>query len=151
MANDLQLYETCRPDESFVKQIFAYDARTLEQTDDLFISKCILGLSQYLVYFKSGYNKKLQQKSEKQRILEAALFQIITPELIKQYKTKKDIRSDLVYTNPVLNKLQIDIEVLQDELFLLDGMDKTIQELIAAFKRELTRRENELYQRRKAG
>lgn len=151
MANDLQLYETCRPDESFVKQIFAYDARTLEQTDDLFISKCILGLSQYLVYFKSEYNKKLQQKSEKQRILEAALFQIITPELIKQYKTKKDIRSDLVYTNPVLNKLQIDIEVLQDELFLLDGMDKTIQELIAAFKRELTRRENELYQRRKAG
>jgi hypothetical protein len=151
MANDLQLYETCRPDESFVKQIFAYDARTLEQTDDLFISKCILGLSQYLVYFKSEYNKKLQQKSEKQRILEAALFQIVTPELIKQYKTKKDIRSDLVYTNPVLNKLQIDIEVLQDELFLLDGMDKTIQELIAAFKRELTRRENELYQRRKAG
>ena len=151
MVNDLQLYETCRPDESFVKQIFAYDARTLEQTDDLFISKCILGLSQYLVYFKSEYNKKLQQKSEKQRILEAALFQIITPELIKQYKTKKDIRSDLVYTNPVLNKLQIDIEVLQDELFLLDGMDKTIQELIAAFKRELTRRENELYQRRKAG
>lgn len=151
MANDLQLYETCRPDESFVKQIFAYDARTLEQTDDLFISKCILGLSQYLVYFKSEYNKKLQQKSEKQRILEAVLFQIITPELIKQYKTKKDIRSDLVYTNPVLNKLQIDIEVLQDELFLLDGMDKTIQELIAAFKRELTRRENELYQRRKAG
>jgi len=151
MANDLQLYETCRPDESFVKQIFAYDARTLEQTDGLFISKCILGLSQYLVYFKSEYNKKLQQKSEKQRILEAALFQIVTPELIKQYKTKKDIRSDLVYTNPVLNKLQIDIEVLQDELFLLDGMDKTIQELIAAFKRELTRRENELYQRRKAG
>ena len=151
MANDLQLYETCRPDESFIKQIFAYDARTLEQTDDLFISKCVLGLSQYLVYFKSEYNKKLQQKSEKQRILEAALFQIVTPELIKQYKTKKDIRSDLVYTNPVLNKLQIDIEVLQDELFLLDGMDKTIQELIAAFKRELTRRENELYQRRKAG
>ncbi len=151
MANDLQLYEPCRLDEIFVKQIFAYDARTLEQTDDLFISKCILGLSQYLVYFKSEYNKKLQQKSEKQRILEAALFQIVTPELIKQYKTKKDIRSDLVYTNPVLNKLQIDIEVLQDELFLLDGMDKTIQELIAAFKRELTRRENELYQRRKAG
>ena len=55
MVNDLQLYGTCRPDESFVKQIFAYDARTLEQTDDLFISKCILGLSQYLVYFKSEY------------------------------------------------------------------------------------------------
>ena len=151
MEQDLELYKYCRPDDSFVSQIFAYDARTLEQTDDLFISKCVLGLSQYLVYFKSEYNKKLQQKGEKQRLLEAVLFQTITPELVKQYKTKKDIRSDLVYTNPVLNKIQIDIEVLQDELFLLDGMDKTIQELIAAFKRELTRRENELYQRRKAG
>ena len=151
MEQDLELYKYCRPDDSFVSEIFAYDARTLEQTDDLFISKCVLGLSQYLVYFKSEYNKKLQQKGEKQRLLEAVLFQTITPELVKQYKTKKDIRSDLVYTNPVLNKIQIDIEVLQDELFLLDGMDKTIQELIAAFKRELTRRENELYQRRKAG
>ena len=55
------------------------------------------------------------------------------------------------YIAIVLNKIQIDIELLQDELFLLDGVDKTIQELIAAFKRELTRRENELYQRRKAG
>ena len=151
MEYGLTLYEYCRPDESFINQIFSYDARTLEQTDDLYISKCVLGLSQYLVYFKSEYNKKLQQKGEKQRLLEAVLFQTITPELVKQYKTKKDIRSDLVYTNPVLNKIQIDIEVLQDELFLLDGMDKTIQELIAAFKRELTRRENELYQRRKAG
>ena len=151
MDYGLTLYEYCRPDESFINQIFSYDARTLEQTDDLFISKCVLGLSQYLVYFKSEYNKKLQQKGEKQRLLEAVLFQTITPELIKQYKTKKDIRSDLIYTNPVLNKIQLEIEVLQDELFLLDGMDKTIQELIAAFKRELTRRENELYQRRKAG
>lgn len=151
MEQGLELYKYCRPDDSFVSEIFAYDTRTLEQTDDLFISKCVLGLSQYLVYFKSEYNKKLQQKGEKQRLLEAVLFQTITPELVKQYKTKKDIRSDLVYTNPVLNKIQIDIEVLQDELFLLDGMDKTIQELIAAFKRELTRRENELYQRRKAG
>lgn len=151
MEQGLELYKHCRPDDSFVSEIFAYDARTLEQTDDLFISKCVLGLSQYLVYFKSEYNKKLQQKGEKQRLLEAVLFQTITPELIKQYKTKKDIRSDLIYTNPVLNKIQIDIEVLQDELFLLDGIDKTIQELIAAFKRELTRRENELYQRRKAG
>jgi len=37
------------------------------------------------------------------------------------------------------------MEALQDELLLLEGIDKTISELIATFKRELTRRENELY------
>jgi len=151
MEPGLELIKQCRPDDSFVSQIFAYDVRTLEQTDDIFISKCVIALSQYLVFFKSKYNEKLQQKGEKQRLLEAVLFQIITPELIKQHKTKKDVRSDLIYSDPVLNSLHTEIEILQDEVFLLDGMDKTIQELIAAFKRELTRRENELYQRRKAG
>lgn len=151
MEPGLELYKQCKPNDNFVSEVFAYDVRTLEQTNDIFISKAVIALSQYLVYFKSKYNEKLQQKGEKQRLLEAVLFQIITPELVKQHKTKKDVRSDLIYSDPVLNKIHIETEILQDEIFLLDGIDKTIQELIAAFKRELTRRENELYQRRKAG
>jgi hypothetical protein len=43
-------------------------------------------------------------------------------------------------------QIQLELDTLQDELFLLQGMDKTISELIASFRRELTRRENELYQ-----
>ena len=150
MDSNIMLHNYCNPNGSFIEQIFSFDVQKLEQVSDIFISKCTIGLAQYLIYFKVEYNKKLQQKYEKQRVLDAALFQLITPELIKQYKTKKDIRTDLIYTNPVLNKEQIDIDILQDELFLLEGIDKTIQELIAAFKRELSRRENELYQERKA-
>ena len=67
---------------------------------------------------------------------------------LKEHKTKKDAKAALVLSNQVLNKLQEEIDALEDELVLLDGMDKTIMELIAAFKRELTRRENELYQRK---
>jgi len=37
------------------------------------------------------------------------------------------------------------MEPLKDEIVLVEGMDKVIGELISSFKRELTRRENELY------
>ena len=148
MENDLLLYQKCKPASSIIEQVFSYDVRTLEQADDLFISKGVIALSQYLVYFKSQYNMTKSAVTNKERVMEGVLFSLITPAIIKEFKTKKDARASLVYTNQVLNTLQDEIDALQDELVLLDGVDKTIMELIAAFKRELTRRENELYQRK---
>lgn len=148
MENDLLLYQKCRPEGSLIEQVFSYDVRTLEQTDDLFISRSVIALSQYLVYFKSQYNTVKAEITTKERVMEGVLFGLITAEVIKEHKTKKDARAALVLSNQVLNKLQEEIDALEDELVLIDGMDKTIMELIAAFKRELTRRENELYQRK---
>jgi hypothetical protein len=148
MDPGLELYKQCRPDNSFVEQIFAFDVRTLEQSDDNFISKAVIGLSQYLIYFKSQLNTTQAEVTRKERVMEGVLFDLITPEVLKKYKTKKDARFGLVYSNEILNTLQLEIEALETELTLLDGIDKTIMELIAAFKRELTRRENELYQRK---
>lgn len=148
MENALLLYQKCKPESSLIDQIFSYDVRTLENTDDLFISRSVIALSQYLVYFKSQYNITKSSITNKERVMEGVLFGLITAEVLKEHKTKKDAKAALVLSNQVLNKLQEEIDALEDELVLLDGMDKTIMELIAAFKRELTRRENELYQRK---
>lgn len=148
MENDLLLYQKCRPESSLIEQVFSYDVRNLEQTDDLFVSRSVIALSQYLVYFKSQYNITKSSITNKERVMEGVLFGLITAEVLKEHKTKKDAKAALVLSNQVLNKLQEEIDALEDELVLLDGMDKTIMELIAAFKRELTRRENELYQRK---
>jgi len=148
MENDLLLYQKCRPESSLIEQVFSYDVRTLEQTDDLFVSRSVIALSQYLVYFKSQYNITKSAITNKERVMEGVLFGLITSDILKEHKTKKDARAALVLSNQVLNKLQEEIDALDDELVLLEGMDKTIMELIAAFKRELTRRENELYQRK---
>ncbi len=148
MEKDLLLYQKCRPEGSLIEQVFSYDVRTLEQTDDLFISRSVIALSQYLVYFKSQYNTVKAEVTTKERVMEGVLFGLITAEVLKEHKTKKDARAALIFSNQVLNKLQEEIDALEDELVLIDGMDKTIMELIAAFKRELTRRENELYQRK---
>lgn len=148
MENALLLYQKCKPESSLIDQVFSYDVRTLENTDDLFISRSVIALSQYLVYFKSQYNITKSSITNKERVMEGVLFGLITAEVLKEHKTKKDAKAALVLSNQVLNKLQEEIDALEDELVLLDGMDKTIMELIAAFKRELTRRENELYQRK---
>lgn len=148
MENALLLYQKCKPESSLIDQVFSYDVGTLENTDDLFISRSVIALSQYLVYFKSQYNITKASVTNKERVMEGVLFGLITAEVLKAHKTKKDAKAALVLSNQVLNKLQEEIDALEDELVLLDGMDKTIMELIAAFKRELTRRENELYQRK---
>ena len=148
MEKDLLLYQKCRPEGSLIEQVFSYDVGTLENTDDLFISRSVIALSQYLVYFKSQYNITKSSITNKERVMEGVLFGLITAEVLKEHKTKKDAKAALVLSNQVLNKLQEEIDALEDELVLLDGVDKTIMELIAAFKRELTRRENELYQRK---
>jgi hypothetical protein len=148
MENDLLMYQKCRPESSLMEQVFSYDVRTLEQADDLFVSKSVIALSQYLIYFKSQFNITRATVTNKERVMEGVLFGLITAELLKEHKTKKDARTFLIFSNQVLNKLQEEIDTLEDELLLLEGVDKTIMELIAAFKRELTRRENELYQRK---
>lgn len=142
------LFQKSHPNQSFIDHIFSYDIRNLESTDDVEISKFVIGLSQYLIYFKNKMNQSKQHLTQKQRLLEASVTQLIDKELLKKYKTKKEARVYLIYNTEVLNQIQNDIDSLYDEGYLLEGIDKTISELIAAFKRELTRRENELYQRR---
>ena len=148
MENDVFLYQKSHPDQSFIDHIFAYDVRNLESTDDVEISKFVIALSQYLIYFKSKTNESKQHLHQKQRLLEASVVQLLDDDIVKKYKAKKDAVSYLIYNTQALNEIQNEIDVLHDESYILEGIDKTISELIAAFKRELTRRENELYQRR---
>ena len=126
MDNDLLLYQKCRPDSLFIEQVFNFDIRSLEQTEDMFISKAVIALSQYLVYFKSQLNSIQAELTSKERLMEAVLFDYMTAEVIKKYKTKKDARFGLVYTNPVLNKIQIEIDTLSDQLVLLEDRKSVV-------------------------
>ena len=151
MEEGMFKFTAVRPDQGFIDSVFAYDTRLLGQTEATQISKFVIALSQYLIYFKYHFNESKLTYTQKQRLLEVSIAQIITEADIKKYKTKKEARFQLIYNSPTLNKIQLDIEEAHDEVILLEGIDKTISELIAAFKRELTRRENELYQRRNSG
>lgn len=146
--NDLLIPGSCKPDSNFINSVFSYDVQQLEVTPSVTLSKYIIGLSQYLIYFKSSVNKIKAELVRKERILETMLIQMLNDKDLKKFKTKKEAKVYFINNFPELNTLDQEINKLHEEIYLLDGVDKSISELIAALKRELTRRENELYQQR---
>ena len=150
MEQGMFAFQSARPDKNFIDSIFAFDIKLLESTKDITISQYVIALSQYLIYFRAGLNETKKHMTIKKRNIDVTLSQLMTAEYLKAFKTKEQARTNLIFITPDLNKLQLDMDGLNDELRMLDGIDKTISELIAAFKRELTRRENELYQQRLA-
>lgn len=148
-----QLFEDMKPDKDFIETILQFDIRKLEHTDGMEISQFCIALGQYLIYLRYQLNKTKVEVAKKKRVLDGVISQRLTPELIKRFGTKTNAVDDIMKNSKSISNLQTEMEPMRDELMLLDGLDKTISELIAAFKRELTRRENELYtirQERKA-
>jgi len=132
------------PDRDFIKQAFSLDVRRLESVPSADLSKYIIGLSQYLIYFRSQYNKVLVQIKQKQRFIEATVYQMLTKELLNEHKTKKDATEFIISSSPTLAQIREDLDILKDEELLMNGIDKTITELIVSLKREMTRREHEM-------
>ena len=150
MESDLVSFRKSHPNQEYVDEIFAYDVRTLEHTHARQISQYIIALSQYLIYFKTKFNETKMFLSRNNRNLELKIVEFTTDSDLKKYKTKKDLRFHLVHNKPELIEIRKNTEALHDEILLLEGIDKTVSELIASFKRELTRRDNELFQQRKS-
>ena len=149
MDQGILLFRNAHPDSNFIEKIFAYDVNKLEATSGEEISRYNIALSQWLVYYKSQINQTRVDMLKKQRTLDGVMSYRLTKEILKEYKTKTAATEHIIKSDQELNKMQEDIFNIKDELLLIEGIDKTVHELIAAFKRELTRRENELYSVRK--
>ncbi len=142
---DKKIFENLKIKKDYIEEVFQFDIRNLDATDGIEISKFCVALGQYLIYLKYQMNKTKVELTRKKRILDGVIIQRLTPDLIKKFGTKTNAVADIMKNSKSIGNLQAEIEPLQDELMLLDGVDRTISELIAVFKRELTRRENELY------
>lgn len=149
MEAGMLLFKNVKPDIEFINSVLEYDVNKLESTDNVTISKYAMALAQYLVYFKSKVNETKVEMHRKQRVLDGAVAQLLTPEILKRCKTKSGACEFIISSTQELNVIRNEICNLKDELTIIDGVDRQISELIAVFKRELTRRENELYTTRK--
>jgi hypothetical protein len=142
-------FENVKVDQDFLNSVWQLDPRELDQIDGQELSKYAVALAQYLIYFNVEKNKIKAQLYKENKFIERTISISLTPEIQKQYKTKAAATDYIVGTTPSLSKAQENVDALQYELNLIDGMDRSISELIATIKRELTRRENELYQIRR--
>lgn len=149
MENDVLSFAKVAPNNDLIDQIWTFDVSTLDSMADITISKYTIALAQWLVYYRAQVNIQQAKVNKLKSDLEIALGAILTPELIKERGNKTAAVSYLISTDRTIGHLDTTIRRIKDDLVKVEGIDRAVSELIAAFKRELTRRENELYTTRK--
>lgn len=129
-------------------EVWKFDPRALEYIDGPKLSSYAMALSQYLIYFSYQRNlaKAEQYRLNKRIDRSISLIMASDETFLKKHKTKAAAWDFVISTDTDLMDCQTKLDALCTELIQTEGMDKVISELIATIKRELTRRESELYQ-----
>lgn len=138
-------FQNINVEQTLVDEIWKFNPRSLGNLDGVTISMYSIALAQFLIYFKSEQNQTKAKIAKKKKLFESSIAIVLDADVLKKYKTKTAATDYLVNTNANLSQLNDQMDEMKLELMKLDGIDKTISEYIATFKRELTRRENELY------
>jgi hypothetical protein len=149
MDKNLLSYEKIKPNQDLIDEIWTFDVKNLEAVSDTKISKYTIALGQWMIYYKAQTNIVRAEVNKKQSDLEFVIASVLTPEDVKKHGTKTAAVAYLMQADQTINKMQTDIDRLKADLTRTEGIDKAVSELIAAFKRELSRRESELYTLRK--
>lgn len=132
----------------YLEEIWALDPRNIDSTDGAKLSSYAVALSQYLIYYRVQRNKTKAEVGDLNARIDRTIVQVrpnYNKEVLKSFKTKSDLNEYIINTNECLLKWQEERDKLLRELQYTEGIDKAIEEFIATLKRELTRRENELY------
>ena len=123
--------------------------KNLHSMADPVLSQYVIALSQWLIYFKYQVNETRARISQLKSDTEFLVSTWMTKEILKEYKTQTAARDYLIRNNPESAVMYDKMQELKLDLIKVEGIDKAVTELISAFKRELTRRDNELYTIRK--
>jgi len=145
MQKDVLSYKQVTFNESLMDEIWKMNPRTIPDLPGRTISQYMVALAQYLVYFKAQVNDAKAEIYRLSATIENGVAMSMHDEKLKKFKTKKEAVTYLINISPHLAKLNDKLIIKKRELIAVEGMDKPISELIATLKRELTRRENELY------
>lgn len=147
MEPDVLSFEKVKINNDLLDEIWSFDPRTLDSVPGGKLSTYAMALAQYLVYFTYQKNLARAEMHKISKFIERTISITLTSdkEMMKQYKTKAAAADYVIMNDEVLMKNQTRLDELTLEMVMLEGIDKSISELIATIKRELTRRENELY------
>lgn len=146
MNKDVLSFTKVQVNHDLLDEIWTFDPKRLEHVNGAQLSAYALCLAQYLVYFTYQRNLSKAEQHRLNKHIDRTVALTLTPEDIKKFKTKAVATDHIISTNMDLIDAQSKLEAIQTELIHIEGMDKVVSELIATIKRELTRRENELYQ-----
>ena len=145
MDEQLLSFNKVQPDGDLINEIWSFNVKNLHAITDPILSQYVIALSQWLVYYKFQTNETKAQISQIQSDIEFLVATWMTKEILKEYKTQTAAREYLIRNNSGSAAMWDKMHKLKLDMIKVDGIDKAVTELISAFKRELTRRDNELY------
>lgn len=145
MNEDVLSFSQVKVDNGLLNEVWRLDPRLLDQIDGATLSSYALALAQYLIYFTHQRNITRAEQHRLNKYIDRNVSLTIAGDE-KKYKTKGSATDYIVSTSTDLMAVQSKLDTLHMELLQTEGMEKSVSELIATIKRELTRRENELYQ-----
>lgn len=147
MDREVMSFTKIKVNYNLLDEIWEFDPRGLDQVDGSKLSSYAIALAQYLIYFNYQKNKAKAEVHRLTKYIDRTISLTLSANstLLKQYKTKVAATDYIISTNVSLTEAQTNLDIVQLELMNISGIDKSISELIATIKRELTRRENELY------
>ena len=149
MDKDVLSFTKVQPSNDLINEIFTFNVKNLHALQDPTLSQYVIALSQWLVFYKAQVNDTKAQINQIQSDLEFLVATWMNEDVLKKHRTQTAARDYLIRNNSGSAAMQDKLIKLKQELIRVEGIDKAVSELIAAFKRELTRRENELYTIRK--
>lgn len=147
MDNDALSFTKVKINSDLLDEIWNFDPRTLDTVHGHLLSTYAVALSQYLIYFTYQKNKSRAEIHRLTKFIDRTVSLTLSndPTLLKTHKTKAAAHDYIITDSPTLMESEAKLDELKVEMIHVDGMEKNISELIATIKRELTRRENELY------
>lgn len=149
MDNEILSFTKVQPSNDLINEIWSFNVKNLQSISDSTLSQYVIALSQWLVYYKAQVNQSKAEINQLQSDIDFLVSTWMTEEILKKYKTQTAAREFLIRNNSGSALMNDKLLKLKADLIKVDGIDKAVTELISAFKRELTRRDNELYTIRK--
>ncbi len=148
MEKDALSYMNVAINHDLLDEIWKLDPRSIDQIDGAKLSSYAMALAQYLIYFTYQRNKTRAEQHRLDKYIDRTVSLIISGDkkYLSEYKTKAVAAEYIISIDTSLMAAQANLDTIHMELIQTEGMDKVVSELIATIKRELTRRENELYQ-----
>jgi len=145
-SEDMLSFEKIKVNSDLLNEVWKLNPADIDHIDGVKLSSYAIALAQYLIYFTFQRNKVKAEYHKLNKYIERTVSLIMTSDdSLKKIKSKSSITDYVISTNESLMESQTRIDEIDQELMYIEGVDKSIGELIATLKRELTRRENELY------
>ena len=134
-------------DISYIESIWKIDPRKIESISGADLSSYAIALAQYLIYFTYQRNLIKAEQFRLNCYIDRRVSALMLEDT-KKYKSKSSASDYIISINTDLLDYQSKLDAVHIELIHTEGIEKAVGELIATIKRELSRRENELFQTR---